>query len=136
MTPKAIWTALLAATGVIAAAVPAHCDTPVLHQITYTVSTQVPAAADIYYRDADPPSWADYSHNPYLFSPKVSVDLAPGSPWVLHATLADPDRWAMVTATSGRSPAQPVFRCELSVDGVVVATGEGPKGALCSIRHW
>lgn len=84
----------------------------------------------------DPPTWADYSHNPYEFSPKVRVEVGPGQPWVLHATLIDPQRWAMVTATSGRLPAEPMFRCELSVDGSVVATADGPKGALCALRHW
>lgn len=109
---------------------------PVPHQITYTVTTAQPATADIYFRDVDPPTWADYSHNPYRFSPKVTVEVGPDRPWVLNATLLDPDRWAMVSATSGLSPQNPQFRCEMSVDGVVVSTDDGPKGALCSIRHW
>lgn len=117
-------------------AVPAHADPPVPHEITYTITTEFPVAADIYYRDTDPPTWADYSHNPYAFSPKVRADVGPGKPWVLHATLVDPQRWAMVTATSGRAPGEPGFRCELKVDGVVVATADGPKGALCALRHW
>ncbi|ORB24986.1 hypothetical protein [Mycolicibacterium parafortuitum] len=115
----------------VAAAAPAAA-----HQVTYTVTAQQPVSADIYYRDVDPPTWADYSHNPYQFSPKVTVDIGPQQPWVLTVQLADPDRWAMVSATRGRLPAEPGFRCELAVDGVVVATGEGPRGALCSLRHW
>lgn len=116
--------------------VPAHADNPGPHEIVYTVTTEAPVSADIYYRDTDPPTWADYSHNPYEFSPKVRVDVGPGNPWVFHATLVDPQRWAMVTATSGRSPGEPRFRCELKVDGAVVATADGPKGALCALRHW
>lgn len=104
--------------------------------VTYTVTADQPVTADIYYRETDPPTWADYSHNPYLFSPKVTVEIAPDRPWVLTVALADPDRWAMVSATSGRLPKESGFRCELAVDGVAVATGEGPKGALCSVRHW
>jgi hypothetical protein len=50
--------------------------------------------------------------------------------------LADPSRWAMVTASGGSSPIEPMFRCELAVDGVVVDSNDGPKGALCSLRHW
>ncbi|ORV49387.1 hypothetical protein AWC02_07285 [Mycolicibacter engbaekii] len=115
---------------------PAHADPPGPHEVVYTVTTQSPVAADIYYRDTDPPTWADYSHNPYEFSPKVRADVGPGRPWVLRATLVDPQRWAMVTATSGRSPTEPGFRCELKVDGTVVATSDGPKGALCALRHW
>ena len=109
---------------------------PASHQITYTVTTAHPVSADIYFRNVDPPTWADYSHNPYMFSPKVTIEVAPDRPWVLNATLFDPNRWAMVSATSGMSPQSPGFRCELSVDGVVVSTNAGPKGALCSIRHW
>ncbi|PQD97552.1 hypothetical protein [Mycolicibacterium parafortuitum] len=133
-------TSRLFAAGVLVAAVipaPVAAAAPAAaHQVTYTVTAQQPVSADIYYRDVDPPTWADYSHNPYQFSPKATVDIGPQQPWVLTVALADPDRWAMVSATRGRLPAEPGFRCELAVDGVVVATGEGPRGALCSLRHW
>jgi hypothetical protein len=56
--------------------------------------------------------------------------------WTLDVMLANPDQWAMVTATSLDSPQTPNFHCVLAVDGQVVATHQGPKGALCSIRHW
>ena len=115
---------------------PAHADPPGGHHVTYTVTAESPVTADIYFREVDPPNWADYSHNPYVFSPKVQVEVGADRPWVLHATLVDPNRWAMVSATSGRTPGEPVFHCQLAVDGVVVATGDGPKGALCSLRHW
>lgn len=120
----------------LATAVPAHSEPPALRDVTYTVTTAIPVSADIYFRDVEPPNWADYSHNPYMFSPKVSVELGPDRPWVRRAALADPDRWAMVSATSGRQPVDAMFRCELAVDGVVVATAEGAKGALCALRHW
>ncbi|KRD19162.1 hypothetical protein ASE48_22830 [Mycobacterium sp. Root265] len=128
--------ALCAGAAALATAVPAQSDPPTLRAVTYTVTTANPVSADIYFRDVDPPNWADYSHNPYMFSPKVSVELGPDRPWVLRAALVDPDRWAMVSATSGRHPVDPMFRCELAIDGVVVATAEGAKGALCAIRHW
>lgn len=115
---------------------PAHADPAAPHEVVYTVTTQSQVVADIYYRDTDPPTWADYSHNPYEFSPVVRAAVGPGNPWVLRATLTDPQHWAMVTATSGSSPTEPGFRCELKVDGAVVATAGGPKGALCALRHW
>lgn len=108
----------------------------VLHQVRYTVTSSTPYGVDIYYRDVDPPNWADYSHNPYLFSPKVEADIGPNQPWVLNVALADPDNWAMVTATSGWSSDNPGVQCTLEVDGVVVSKNDGPKGALCSIRNW
>lgn len=120
----------------MATTIPAQAEPAAPRHVTYTVSAATPVSADIYFRDVDPPTWADYSHNTYVFSPKVSVEVGPDSPWILHTTLSDPDRWAMVSATSGRSPGEPMFHCELSVDGVVVATSDGPKGALCAIRHW
>lgn len=110
-------------------------ETP-LHEVTYTVYTDRPFHADVYYRDTEPASFADYSHNPYVFSPKVEADLGPGAPWVLTVRLADPHHWAMVSATSGRSPNPPNFHCTLAVDGAVLVSDSGPKGALCSLRHW
>lgn len=115
---------------------PAAAENPVLHDVTYTVSADAPFRADIYYRDTDPPNFGDYSHDPYVFSPKVEANVGPGAPWVLTVRLADPQNWAMVTATSGLSPNPPGFHCTLAVDGQVVATNAGPKGALCSLRLW
>ncbi|SOX54940.1 hypothetical protein MAAFP003_3620 [Mycobacterium ahvazicum] len=119
------------------AATPAtHADPPALHRVTYTVSAERSAAADIYFRDADPASWAEYSHNPYQFSPKVEANVGPSARWTRDVWLATPDQWAMVSATSGLAPVTPNFHCELAVDGAVVATNNGAKGALCSLRHW
>jgi hypothetical protein len=134
--PRCALVALCIGATALTVAAPAQAEPPVPRQVTYTVTTETAVLADIYFRDVDPPSWADYSHNPYLFSPKASAEITPDRPWVLHVTLMDPDRWAMVSATSGRTPGEPKFRCELAVDGVVVATSDGPKGALCAIRHW
>ncbi len=107
-----------------------------LHHVTYTVTSEQPNNADIYYRDTDPANFADYSHNPYIYSPRIEADLGPGKSWVLDVMLANPDDWAMVAATSGWSSETPQIHCELKVDGVVVKTNSGPKGALCSIRNW
>jgi len=119
-----------------AVAATAHAEGPVLHEVTYTVSTDEPFPAAIYYRDTDPPNFAEYSHNPYIFTPKVEADIGPGRPWVLTVRLVDPQNWAMVLGTSGQSPNPPTFHCTLAVDGQVVATNSGAKGALCSLRMW
>lgn len=110
---------------------------PPLHHVQYTVFSQTPFRnAEIYYRDGDPANWADYSHNPYQFSPNVEADVGPNQLWTMDVMLADPNQWAMVTASSLDSPKRPNFHCVLAVDGKVVATNEGPKGALCSVRNW
>ncbi len=114
----------------------AAAEGPAPHRVRYVVTADHPTSADVYYRDTDPPTWAEYSHNPYQFSPKAKVLLGPDDPWVLDTALIDPDRWAMVVATSGQRADRPTIRCELTVDGSVVATHSGPKGALCSLRHW
>lgn len=114
----------------------ARAEDPVLHTVTYTVYTDTLFVADIYYRDSEPPNFADYSHNPYLFSPKAQAELGPDKPWVLTVQLANPEKWAMALATSGRSPNPPGFHCTLAVDGTVVVRNAGAKGALCSLRNW
>ena len=108
------------------------------HRVTYTVTTDRAIDVDVYYRDIDPPTWADYSYDPYRFSPRDDVLLEPGAPWVHDAILADPGRWAMVTVTAAGPPssAPTTVRCHMTVDGVEVARDEGTRGALCSMRHW
>ena len=127
---------LIASAGVIVAAAPAHAQEGVLHQVKYVVSAQNPVSAHIYYRDSDPPTWADYSHNPYVYSPRVEAEVGADKAWVLEVMLADPEQWAMVTASGGLTSIPPMLHCELTVDGVLVDANDGPKGALCSLRHW
>lgn len=127
----------LIAAGEVAGAIPAAADdVPVLHDVTYTISTDKPFFADIYYHDTEPGNYADYSHNPYVFSPKIETDLGPDRPWVLTVRMADPLNWAMALGTSGQSPNPPGFHCTLAVDGNVLVSNSGSKGALCSMRHW
>jgi hypothetical protein len=109
---------------------------PVWHQVVYIVSARNPAYVDIFYQDQDPTLFSDYSHNNYVFTPQVHADIAPGKPWVQPVNLLNPDQWAMVTVTTGREPGTPGIQCDLSVDGKVVVSKVGPKGALCSLRSW
>src|SRR6185312_9392125 len=78
---------VLAVAGVAAASVPATAQ-PALHNVKYTVFSEGPAFLDIYYRDVDPPNWADYSHNPYVYTPKVEADVGPDQQWNLDVQLA------------------------------------------------
>jgi hypothetical protein len=123
-------------------AVPAAADEdppppPVLHQVQYTVFSETPFKnTEIYYRDTDPPTFAEYSHNPYVYSPNVEADIGPKQMWQLNVSLVNPDQWAMVAASAVETKQIPNIHCVLAVDGKVVATDQGPKGALCSIRNW
>jgi hypothetical protein len=117
-------------------AAPARADDPVLHRVKYTVSAANPIRADIYYLDNEPEAFFRWSHNPYEYSPNIQANVGPGTPWIFELMLANPDEYAWVSASSGLSGATPQFHCDLTVDGVVVASKDGPKGVLCSIRHW
>jgi hypothetical protein len=118
-------------------AAPSRADDPVMHQVRYVVTAASPIYADIYYLDQQPPKFSDYSHNPYQFTPNVQADIAPGHPWTSpEVMLSDPNDYAMVTASTGTEPGTPMFHCALVVDGVVVKSGDGPKGVLCSLRNW
>lgn len=127
---------LLVAAGVLAGSGRAHADDLVMHHVKYTVSTQNPIYTSIYYLDHEPAIFADYSHNPYSFTPHVDVDLAPGKPWSYELDLSKPDVYAMVVASTGTEPGTPNLHCDLAVDGAVVVSKDGPKGVLCSLRHW
>lgn len=116
--------------------VPAAAEGALLHEVTYTVSTDRPFFAEIYYRDSEPANFGDYSHDPYMFSPNAEAQLGPDQPWVMSVHLANPQQWAMVLGTSGLSPNPPNFHCTLAVDGNVVVENSGAKGALCSLRLW
>ncbi|WP_211296109.1 hypothetical protein [Mycobacterium aquaticum] len=107
-----------------------------LRSVKYVVSTHDSRDVHIYYRDIDPPNWADYSHNPYVFSPKVDVHLGEDTSWVHEVTLADPAQWAMVVVSSAEQAEARPTHCEIFVDGVLAMSNEGPSGVLCSIRSW
>jgi len=114
----------------------AHADDPVMHHVKYTVTAKNPIYADIYYLDQEPAIFSDYSHDPYRFTPHVNADIAPGKPWSFELNLAKPEVYAMVSVSTGTEPGTPEFHCDLSVDGTVAVSKDGPRGVLCSIRNW
>ncbi len=116
---------------------PARADDPVMHEVKYVITSASPIWADIYYMGQQPAKYSDYSHNTYQYTPNVQADIAPGHPWVSPPVmLSDPDNYAMVTVSTGTEPGTPQFHCALIVDGVVKASNDGAKGALCSLRLW
>lgn len=128
---------LLGGTGLLVSAARAHADDPpVMHHVKYTITVQNPIYANIYYIDQEPTIFSDYSHDPYRFTPNVKTDIAPGNPWSFELNEAKPEYWAMVVVNTGSEPGTPQFHCDLSVDGSVVVSHDGPKGVLCSIRNW
>jgi hypothetical protein len=118
-------------------AAPSRADDPVMHPVTYVITSASPIYADIYYLDQQPAKFSDYSHNPYQYTPNVRADIAPGHPWVSQTVmLSDPNDYAMVTVSTGTEPGTPMFHCALVVDGKVVVSNDGAKGVTCSLRLW
>lgn len=117
---------------------PAPPPPPQVFNVRYTVTADKPVNAEIYYRDTDPPTFSDYSHDPYVFSPSAEATVGPNKPWVLEATLTDPIQWGMVLvqATGALPKAAAGFNCTMEINGQVVRQNSGPRGALCSIRNW
>lgn len=134
--PGAALAVLCTATSLVTAPLSRADENQVMHQVKYVVSAANPIYTEIYYLDQEPAIFSDYSHNPYQFVPNVKVDIAPGHPWTYELDLAKPEVWAMVTASTGTEPGTPQLHCDLLVDGKVVVSKDGPKGVLCSIRHW
>lgn len=114
----------------------AHADDPVMHHVKYSITAKNPIYANIYYIDQEPAIFSDYSHDPYRFTPNVQADIGPDKPWSYELNLAKPEYWAMVVVNTGPEPGTPQFHCDLSVDGAVVVSKDGPRGVLCSIRNW
>ena len=118
-------------------AAPSRADDPVMHPVTYVITSASPIYADIYYLDQQPEKFSDYSHNTYQYTPNVQADIAPGHPWVSPVVmLSDPNDYAMVTVSTGTEPGTPMFHCALVVDGKVVVSNDGAKGVVCSLRLW
>jgi hypothetical protein len=126
---------LLTATGFTAGPAQADEDLP-LHHVKYTLTAQKPIYAEIYYLDQEPEIFANYSHNPYQYTPNVEADVGPNQPWTYELDLRKPEEWAQVIANTGGEPGAPNFHCEIAVDGVVKVSKDGAKGVLCSIRRW
>jgi hypothetical protein len=128
--------AVLSAAGYSTVA-PARADNPVMHPVSYVITSAKPIYATIYYLDQQPPKFSDYSHNPYQYTPNVHADIAPGHPWVSPVVmLSDPNDYAMVVVTTGTEPGTPQFHCALVVDGAVVVSNDGARGVICSLRSW
>src|SRR5699024_8633151 len=106
------------------------------HEVTYTVTATSELSVDVQYIQTDPPSKAAYNADAdkYLATSRPTP-ISPGTPLVYTATLADPDQWALVTASGGLR-INPELHCEIAVDGQVVASQQGGSGVTCSTRPW
>jgi hypothetical protein len=128
------------AAGMILGPATAHAD-PVGHQVTYTVTSPNNLTATIQYMNSDPPSQAAYNANSSQYMNNVQAPISGGQPVVYSTTLANPNQWAIVTASgilhwpdSGNGPA--AFHCEIAVDGQVVVRQDATSAVTCATRPW
>lgn len=129
-----------AAWGVITPAV-SHAD-PAGHQVTYTITATGNLTGNVRYMNSDPPSQAAFDANSSQYMTTVPATFAADQPLVYTATLANPNQWAIVSASGGchwpdcGSGSTPELHCEIAVDGQVVATRNATTGVTCSTRPW
>jgi hypothetical protein len=105
------------------------------HQVTYTVTATSDLMANISYIATDPPSMSAYNADASQYLTTLHVPISGGQPLVYTTTLADPNQWALVTASGGLR-INPEFHCEIAVDGEVVVSQQGGSGVTCSTRPW
>ena len=117
-----------------------HAD-PAGHQVTYTVTSPNTLTATIQYMNTDPPSQAAYNADSSKYMTSVQAPLSGGAPVVYSTTLANPNQWAIVSASgilhwpdSGNGPA--AFHCEIAVDGQVVVKQDATSAVTCATRPW
>ena len=115
---------------------------PAGHQVTYTITTTGNLTGNVRYMNSDPPSQAAYDANSSQYMTTVSATFTGGQPLVYSSTLANPNQWAIVTASGGchwpycGSGSTPELHCEIAVDGQVVVTQNATTGVTCSTRPW
>lgn len=132
-------TLMTAATAVVGPAT-SHAD-PAGHQVTYTVTSPNTLTATVQYMNADPPSQAAYNADSSKYMNNVQAPISGGQPVVYTTTLANPNQWAIITASgilhwpdSANGPA--AFHCEIAVDGQVVVQQDATSAVTCATRPW
>lgn len=133
-TAKAGAVLMLASAGVAAGHGTATAE-PETHQVTYTVTATSDLMANIQYIETDPPSQSAYNANASQYLKTLHTPITGGQPLVYTTTLADPNQWALITASGGLR-INPEFHCEIAVDGEVVVEQNGGSGVTCSTRPW
>ena len=115
---------------------------PAGHQVTYTVSATGNLTGQVRYMNTDPPSQSAFDDDSSRYMTTVQATFSADRPLVYTTTLADPMRWAFVSASGGchwpdcGSGSGSLLRCEVVVDGRVVVTRDAATGVSCFTRPW
>jgi hypothetical protein len=118
---------------------------PVGHQVTYTITSKIEQYADIAFVANQPANEMDYADHSqkYLFTVRPKVN--PDAPWSYTTTLADPGRWAWLSAGDWyafEDVALPPevkavdhgYHCQIAIDGHVVVSNQGRLQVGCGTK--
>jgi hypothetical protein len=118
---------------------------PVGHQVTYKITSEIEQYASIAFIAHQPANETDYADNSqkYLFTMRPKVN--PDAPWSYTTTLADPGRWAWLSAGAFDAfedfylPRRVAsinhgYRCEIAIDGRVVISNRGSIDVGCGTK--
>ncbi|PQM47349.1 hypothetical protein C1Y40_02473 [Mycobacterium talmoniae] len=125
---------MLAAAGVAVSPATSSAD-PEGHQVTYTITATSDLTVNIQYIETDPPSQSAYDANSSQYLKQIRTPITGGQPLTYTVTLANPNQWALVTASGGLR-INPELHCDLAVDGQVVVSQQGGSGVTCATRKW
>jgi hypothetical protein len=105
------------------------------HKVTYTLTSATGVGFNVNYLTAQPASKEAYNADPYAFLKREQVSTA--APWVFEVTLEDP-QWATIDASAAAHGGQgePNPRCQIAVDGQVVAEHADRYTARCMLSNW
>lgn len=115
------------------------------HQVTYSITSEIEQYADIAFIVNQPASEVDYADHSQKYLYTVRPKVNPDAPWSYTTTLANPERWAWVSAGDWWA-FQDVYvppdvrqldhgyRCEIAIDGHVVASNRGTLEVGCGTK--
>ena len=115
------------------------------HQVTYTITSEIEQYTEIAFMAHQPANEMDYADHSqkYLFMVRPKVN--PDAPWSYTTTLANPDRWAWLSAGDWYSFSDIYippevrginhgYHCEIAIDGHVVVSNQGRLQVGCGIK--
>jgi hypothetical protein len=118
---------------------------PVGHQVTYTITSKIEQHTTIAFIANQPANEKDYAEHSQTYLYTVRPKVNPDAPWSYTTTLANPDRWAWVSAgdwyafEGGYIPPEVAaidhgYHCEIAVDGHVVVSNQDRLEVGCGTK--
>jgi hypothetical protein len=118
---------------------------PAGHQVTYRITSKIEQYADIAFMANQPANVTDYADHSQKYLYTVRPKVNPDAPWSYTTTLANPDRWAWLSAGDWYAFQDVVlppdvkaidhgYHCEIEIDGHVVVSNQGRLQVGCGTK--